>query len=76
MGNFLTINEAAKATGHPPYRIRQWILTRQIRFNKAGNRYIINLEWLYEDLKRMAEENIAAPEERAEQYGRIRRVSI
>ena len=72
--SFCTINEAAKLTGHPPYRLRQWILKKNIRFNKAGNRYIINLQWLEEDLKKMAEQNMSIVEKRTSEYGKLRRI--
>lgn len=74
MYKFLTINEAANATGMPPYRLRQWVLKKKIRFNMAGNRYIINLQWLEEDLKKMAEQNVSASEERTSEYGKLRRI--
>lgn len=70
-----TINETAKLTGHPPYRLRQWILTKKIRYLTAGSRYLISLKWLNEDLQRMAELNASAPEETA-QVGTLRRVKI
>lgn len=72
---FYTISEAAKETGNPPFRIRAWILSGKIRYNKAGNRYLINLDWFHEDFERMAEENMSSTEEDT-QIGSLRRVKI
>lgn len=70
-----TINETAKLTGHNPYRLRQWILNKSIRYIMAGNRYLISMKWLDEDLKKMAEQNMSLPMEVA-QVGVLRRVKI
>ncbi len=74
MGKFLLLKQAAKATGWSEWRLRQWCIEKKIRFNKAGNRYVINLDWLEEDLARMAEENIANSEEKTPRCGVLRRI--
>lgn len=74
MSRWMLLKQAAIASGHPEYRLRQWCIQKKIRFNKAGNRYIINLDWLDEDLARMAEENIRQPEHEVV-YGRLRKIS-
>lgn len=76
MYKFVTISEAAKTRGLPPYAIRRWIKNKQIRFCKSGNRYIINLDWLDEDLERMAEQNMAASESQTTEYGQLRKVKL
>lgn len=47
-----------KDCGQPRYRIMQWIKQGKIRYVKAGNRYLLNKEWLEEDIQKMAEENL------------------
>ena len=73
MGKFMCLKQAAEASGHPEYRLRQWCIKKMIRFNRAGNKYIINLDWLEEDLARMAEENIKQPDQEVT-YGRLRKI--
>lgn len=61
--------------GITPYRARQWCKQKKIRFNMAGNRYILREDWLEEDLEKMAFENISL-EEPVKQYGVLRKVGV
>ncbi len=70
-----TINQTSRITDHPPYRLRQWILNKSIRYIMAGNRYLISLKWLEEDLQKMAEESMSEFEGTG-QVGTLRQVRI
>lgn len=59
--------------GITPFRVRQWCKQKKIRFNMAGNRYILRQDWLEEDLEKMASENIGTIEP-VKQYGVLRKV--
>ncbi|KPU43012.1 hypothetical protein OXPF_34440 [Oxobacter pfennigii] len=71
---WLLLKAASRKTGHPEHRLRQWCKQKKIRFNMAGNRYIINDEWLDEDLEKMALENIK-PQNNKNEYGKLRKIN-
>lgn len=63
MGKYMLLKEAAKKEEIPAYRLRMLCIEKKIRFVMAGNRYVINLDWLQEDLEKMALENIEQQQE-------------
>lgn len=74
MGKYMLLKQAAEVTGHPEYRLRQWCLQRKIRFNMAGNRYIINTDWLDEDLQKIAAENLQHDELTVVECRKLRKI--
>lgn len=60
--------------GITAYRIRQLCKQGKIRYNMAGNRYIINIVWLLEDLEKIAIQNQLANDTSGISYGRLRKI--
>ncbi|MDT8715557.1 hypothetical protein IAI10_02640 [Clostridium sp. 19966] len=59
--------------GITPYRARMWCKQKKIRFNMAGNRFILREDWLEEDLEKMALENISEKDPDIS-YGVLRKI--
>jgi hypothetical protein len=59
--------------GLTEYRARLLCKQGQIRHLKAGNRYVVRLSWLIQDLEKMAELNLQKPEE-AFEYDKLRKI--
>jgi len=77
LNDFFKIKDVEKYfPGITAYRVRQWCKQKKIRFNKAGNRYILRKSWLNEDLNRMANDNISTDEVKIQNYGKLRRIDV
>jgi hypothetical protein len=76
ISKFVSIKDVPQyIQGITTYRIRQLCKQGKIRYNKAGNRYIINLDWLIEDLEIMAFKNLQTNKEDIA-YGKLRKIEI
>jgi predicted site-specific integrase-resolvase len=74
MTKYVGIKEAAQESGIAEYTLRQLCKRKKIRYNLAGNtKYILRLDWLEEDLEKMALENINSFED-VSQFGKLRRI--
>jgi hypothetical protein len=74
MNKYLKIKEIAAVSGISEYTLRLYCKQKKIRYIFAGNtRYILRLDWLEEDLERLASENINSVEN-VSQFGKLRRV--
>lgn len=73
MVKYFGLKQAALDTGIAEYTLRLWCKKKKIRFNVAGStKYLLRLDWLEEDLERMALENINS--DKVIQLGVLRRV--
>lgn len=74
MTKYMGIKEAAVESGIAEYTLRKLCNQRKIRYNLAGNtKFILRLDWLEEDLEKLALENMNSIET-ASQYGKLRRI--
>lgn len=76
MTKYVGIKEASQESGIAEYTLRQLCKQKKIRYNLAGNtKYILRLDWLEEDLERMALENISSFKSIGE-FGKLRKIEI
>jgi len=54
---FATVKEAAKLTNISEHQIRHWLKTKQIAYIYCGNKYMINVNGLFEFLNEMSAKN-------------------
>jgi hypothetical protein len=72
---FFIIKDVEKfIPGMKPYTIRQLIKQGSIRCNMAGNKYVLNLKWVMEDLDKLATQNMKPHESENNSYGQLRKI--
>ena len=72
---FFIIKDVEKyVPGLKPYALRQLIKQGAIRYNMAGAKYILNVNWIMEDLERLAVQNMKPCEAENNSYGRLRKI--
>lgn len=72
---YMLLSQAPKyMPGITSYRLRLLCKEGKIRHLMVGNRYIVKLSWVIEDLEKMAEENLRKLEEQKPVYGQLRKI--
>ncbi|MGK0466471.1 hypothetical protein [Clostridium sp.] len=74
MTKYMSLKGASGESGITEYSLRLLCKQKKIRFNLAGHtKYILRMDWLEEDLERLALENIKVPENIVPR-GKVRRI--
>ena len=75
MGKFMGLKPAASETGLAEYTLRMYCKQGKIRYNKSGVKYILRIDWLMEDLEKMASSNLIT-ESQSSDYGQLRKLCV
>jgi predicted site-specific integrase-resolvase len=77
MTKFMKLRQASQETGISQWALKQYCKQGKIRYNLSGQTNIIlRLDWLEEDLARMAVENMTTEVEENSNYGKLRKIEL
>ena len=75
MAMYKSIREISEETGISASTIRQWCREGKLRYNIAGaTKYILRMDWVEEDLTKMAATHMISKKQKLHEYGKLRMI--